>query len=66
MDLLRVVGALLGLGLELDEARAQLVGARDELADGRGHRALLSRPVALGSTPMPSGSRSGSPVTTTP
>src|SRR6185437_601845 len=66
VDLLRVVGALLGLRLQLDEARAQLIGARQELADGRRHRALLSRPVASWSTPMPSGSRSGSPVTTTP
>ena len=66
VDLLRVVGALLRLGLELDQARTQLVGARDQLGDGRGHRALLSRSVASRSTRRPSGSRSGSPATTTP
>ena len=66
MDLLRVVGALLGLRLQLDEARAQLVGARDELVDGRGHRALLQPLGRLEVDAEPSGSRSGSPVTTTP
>src|SRR6185312_5160980 len=69
VDLLRVIGARLGLGLQLNEARSQLVGARDQLVPShriKTHRALRSRSVAAGTRTRPSGSRSGSPLTTTP
>ena len=73
-DLLRVVGALLGLGLAARRGAGAARRARDDRELGSGGiasapsppRATCSRSVASRSTTRPSGSSSGSPVTTTP
>ena len=81
VHLLRVVGALLGLGLPLDELRPKGFRARDDLLRGEAGLGRRDRPVgarheprserrscsvASRSTTRFSGSSSGSPETTTP